>query len=135
MCLVSHYWTHLCQQSEQGLMWTKGKRPAKDLKLQPLKPLKPLKMIQKMMMMTMVLCQGKKTNVSEQMTVDQEQHLVEFFAVHPLFFDQMLKEFKDHVKKDHPKKDHLLDEKGAELGMTGGCTISSNRTSKNVATL
>ena len=72
----------------------------------------------------------KKTNVSEQMTVDQEQDLVDFFAAHPLFYDQTLKEFKDR-----PKKDRLLDEKGAELGMTGACTIFSNRTSKNVTTL
>ena len=35
----------------------------------------------------------KKTNVSEEMTADQEQDLVEFFAAHPLFYDQTLKEF------------------------------------------
>ena len=42
----------------------------------------------------------KKINVSEQLTMDQEQELVEFFAVHPLFYHQMLKEFKDLSKKD-----------------------------------
>ena len=54
----------------------------------------------------------------------------EFFAAHPLFYDQMLKEFKDRSKKDS-----LLDQKGAELGITGGCTFFSNRSSKIVATL
>ena len=57
----------------------------------------------------------KKTNVSEQMTADLEQDLVEFFTAHPLSYDQTLKEFKDSLKKEH-----LLDERGAELGMTGG---------------
>ena len=66
----------------------------------------------------------KKINVS------QEQELVEFFAAHPLFYDQMLKEFNDRSKKDR-----LLAEKGADLGMTGGCTFFINRSSKIVATL
>ena len=72
----------------------------------------------------------KKANMSEQMTMAQEQDLVEFFAAHPLFYDQTLKEFKDH-----PKKDRLLDDKGTELGMTGECTIICNKTNKKVATL
>ena len=32
----------------------------------------------------------KKSNVSKEMTTAQEQDLVEFFAAHPLFYDQML---------------------------------------------
>ena len=72
----------------------------------------------------------KKINMSEQLTMDQEQELVEFFAACPLFYDQMLKEFKDQSKRGH-----LLTEKGAYLGMTGGCTCFINRSSKIVATL
>ena len=60
----------------------------------------------------------------DELTVAQEQDLVEFF------YDQTLKDFKNS-----PKKDHLLDGKGKELGMSGECTISSNQTSKTVATL
>ena len=55
----------------------------------------------------------KKANVSEQMATALEQDLVEFFTAHPVFYDQMLKEFKNHLKKDC-----LLDDKGMELGMT-----------------
>ena len=33
----------------------------------------------------------KQINVSETMTTDLEQQLVEFFASNPLFYDQMLK--------------------------------------------
>ena len=66
----------------------------------------------------------KKINISEQLTMDQEQQLVEFFAANPLFYDRMLKEFKDQSKKDH-----LLTEMGADLDMTGGCTFVINRSS------
>ena len=72
----------------------------------------------------------KKINVSEQLTTDQEQELVEFFAAHPLFYDRSLKVFKDRSKKDR-----LLDQKGTELGMTGGHTVFNKRSSKIVATL
>ena len=66
----------------------------------------------------------------DELTMAQEQDLVEFFAEHPLFYDQTLKDFKNH-----PKKDRLLDDKGKELGMSGECTFYSNQTSKKVATL
>ena len=72
----------------------------------------------------------KKINISEQLTMDQEQQLVEFFAANPLFYDQMLKEFKDRSKKDR-----LLIEMDANLGMTGGCTFFINRSSNFFATL
>ena len=42
----------------------------------------------------------KKANMSEQMTMAQEQDLVQFFTAHPLFYDQTLKEFMDRPKKD-----------------------------------
>ena len=44
------------------------------------------------------------------MTTAQVRDLVEFFAAHPLFYDQKFKKFKDRSKKDC-----LLDYNGAEL--------------------
>ena len=68
--------------------------------------------------------------MSDELTMAQEKHLVEFFSEHPHFYDLTLRDFKNR-----PKKDRLLHDKGKELGMSGECTFYSNQTSKKVSTL
>ena len=56
----------------------------------------------------------KTAHVSDGLSIDQEKDLVDLFAENPLFYDQTLKDFKNHAKSDH-----LLDTKGKDLGMSG----------------
>ena len=58
----------------------------------------------------------KRAHVSYNLTVEQEQDLVNFFSDNPLFHDQTLKEFKMRAKRDH-----MLDTKAKEMGFTGEC--------------
>ena len=60
----------------------------------------------------------KKKSVSDSLTADQEQRLVDFYATHPLFYDQTLSDFKNKAKKDS-----LQHQIGKELGMTGKCSF------------
>ena len=62
----------------------------------------------------------KRAHVSDELTMTQEQDLVDFFADRPLFYDQTLKDFKNRPKNC------LLDDKGNELGMSGECQFYSN---------
>ena len=57
----------------------------------------------------------KKSSVAESLTA-QEQKLVNFYASHPLFYDQTLPNLKNKAWKDH-----LQNEIGKELGITGKC--------------
>ena len=59
----------------------------------------------------------KKANVSDSITVEQEQLMVDFFNDHSEFYDQTLKEFKDRGRKDH-----LLAKLGVQIGLSGKCT-------------
>ena len=79
---------------------------------------KPLK---KILMKTLVLLQRKRAHVSDELTIAQKQDLLDFFADHPLFYNQTTKDFKNRSKKDP-----LLDDKGKELGMSGECQVYSN---------
>ncbi|XP_042080690.1 uncharacterized protein wu:fb74b10 isoform X2 [Haplochromis burtoni] len=45
---------------------------------------------------------------------EQEDHLVEWFAAHPFFYDQTARDFKDKRRREQ-----LLDQKAEELGVTG----------------
>jgi hypothetical protein len=54
--------------------------------------------------------------VSEQLTVAQEQDLVDWFSAHPLFYDQTMKDFKKRAKRER-----LLDEKAKLMGLKGRC--------------
>ena len=63
----------------------------------------------------------KRAHIADELTKTQEQDLVDFFAEHPLFYDQTLKDFKNC-----PRRDRLLDYKGKELGMSGECQVYSN---------
>ena len=58
----------------------------------------------------------KKTSVYDFLNADQEQRLVEFYASHPLFYDQILHDFKNKAKRGH-----LQHQIGKELGLTGMC--------------
>ena len=39
-----------------------------------------------------------RAHISDELTMTQEQDLEDFFAEHPLFYDQTLKDFKNHPK-------------------------------------
>ena len=65
----------------------------------------------------------KRAHIADELTMTLDQDLVDFFANHPLFYDQTLMDFKNC-----PKKDHLLDDKGKELCMSGECQFYSNTT-------
>ena len=56
----------------------------------------------------------RKKLIAEQLTVTQEEELAEWFSVHPIFYDQSARDFKDRQKKDR-----LLNEKAEEYGLTG----------------
>ena len=56
----------------------------------------------------------KKMKIAEQLTLEQERNLAEWFSEHPLFYDQSMKEFKMRNKRDR-----LLEAKGNEMGITG----------------
>ena len=58
--------------------------------------------------------------MSDCLTVEQEQKLVDFFAANPIFYDQTMTEFMDRGKREH-----LLGVIGAEIGITGKCTFLS----------
>ncbi|XP_030611780.1 uncharacterized protein LOC115798907 isoform X2 [Archocentrus centrarchus] len=45
---------------------------------------------------------------------EQEDHLVEWFAAHPFFYDQTARDFKDKRRREQ-----MLDQKAEELGVTG----------------
>ena len=53
--------------------------------------------------------------MTEQLTEDQEQELVDFLASNPIYYDQVQKDFKHRAKKSQ-----LANQKGPEMGMTGG---------------
>ena len=66
----------------------------------------------------------RKSSVSASHSADKEQKLVDFFAFHPIFYDQTLKEFKDKTCRDH-----LLGIIGTQLGLTSKCNFLINRSS------
>lgn len=49
-----------------------------------------------------------------QMTDEQEEDLVEWFAAHPIFYDRSKHDFKNRSRRQQ-----LLEDKGKELGLTG----------------
>ena len=59
---------------------------------------------------------SKKSSISDSLSAAQEQKLVHFFASNPLFYDQILNEFKDKSKKDH-----LLGVIGSKISLTCKC--------------
>jgi hypothetical protein len=58
----------------------------------------------------------KRPKVSEQLNMDQEQELVEWFSQSAIFYDQAMKDFKLRNKRNR-----LLDEKAKSMGLTGEC--------------
>ena len=54
--------------------------------------------------------------ISETFTADEEQQLLEFYASHPIFYDQSRDDFKNKSRKDR-----LLNEIAEVLGTTGKC--------------
>ena len=62
----------------------------------------------------------KHCSVSDNLTAEQEQQLVDFFAVNPIFYDHTHQKFKDRHKKEH-----LLGEIGGKIGITSKCTFVS----------
>jgi hypothetical protein len=60
-----------------------------------------------------------RAKVSEILTIAQEEDLVEWFQVHPLFYDQTLKDFKMRAKRER-----LLDEKAKLMGLNGTCPLN-----------
>ena len=63
----------------------------------------------------------KLSSVSNCLTAEQEQKLVDFFVAQPICYDQTMKEFKDRGKREH-----LLGVISAEIGITGKCTFLCN---------
>ena len=72
----------------------------------------------------------KKSSVPDSLSADKEQKLVDFFAYHPIFYDQTLKEFKDKTRHDH-----LLGVISTELGLTSKCKFLINRSINIFSTL
>ena len=72
----------------------------------------------------------KKSNMSNSLDADKEQNFVDFFASHPIFYDQTLKEFKDQIRHDY-----LQGIIGSELGLTSKCTFLLNRSINIFSTL
>ena len=61
---------------------------------------------------------AKRAKVSENISAQQEQILVDWFSENPLFYDQSLKDFKNKGKRDR-----LLEDKAKELNMSGSYTL------------